>query len=171
MATPVLVALGSNLGDRLGHLQCALDLLRQRVALKKVSGVYETAPMYVADQPSFYNAALAAEVELSPVELLALLKLTERDVGRGSRERFGPREVDLDLIAYGSLAYTFQAVGAPSLQVPHPKIVERRFVLQPLMDVAPDMVLPGLGSARELLPATNDQAESVLLVRDALLSL
>jgi 2-amino-4-hydroxy-6-hydroxymethyldihydropteridine diphosphokinase len=184
--TPVYIGLGSNLGDRLGRIQEAVDLLGERLELRAVSPLYETAPMYVEDQPPFLNGVLSAATRLGPLEVLRLLKETEARVGRLPRERYGPREIDLDLVAYGKARYEFKDEGeateglggheAPAhtpagVVLPHPPTAERRFVLQPLFDVAPDLVLPGIGSVKSLLNATLSQAESVMLVTDAVLSL
>jgi 2-amino-4-hydroxy-6-hydroxymethyldihydropteridine diphosphokinase len=187
--TPVYIGLGSNLGDRLGRIQEAVDLLGERFELHAVSPLYETAPMYVEDQPPFLNGVLAASTHLGPLEVLRLLKEAESQVGRLPRDRYGPREIDLDLIAYGKVHYEFRDEGPgdrdqePSsrnepceavpavLTLPHPRTAERRFVLQPLFDVAPELVLPGIGPVKWLLDATLDQAQSVMLVTDAVLSL
>jgi 2-amino-4-hydroxy-6-hydroxymethyldihydropteridine diphosphokinase len=167
----VWIALGSNVGDRLVHLQQAVTLLVKRVRIEKVSPLYESAPMYVTDQPAFLNGALKAETELSPRELLNLLKDIEAEVGRQTRKRYGPREVDLDLIAYGSLQYRYGYLQKQVLELPHPKTEERRFVLQPLVDLDPSLELPGLGNVSALLEQTCDQAPDLVLREDAVLSL
>jgi 2-amino-4-hydroxy-6-hydroxymethyldihydropteridine diphosphokinase len=125
--------------------------------------------MYVTDQSPFLNAALSAETGLGPLPLLQLLKATERTVGRTESPRYGPREIDIDLIAYGCATYRFVFQGEIVLQVPHPRVVERRFVLQPVHDVAPGAVLPGLGAVNELLSKTIDQENDVLRLEDAVL--
>lgn len=165
----VLLALGSNVGDRLRNLKSAVETLCERLDLLAISAIYETAPMYVTDQQPFLNAALRARTCHYPLQLLRLLKQTEADVGRQSGERFGPREIDIDLIAYGCLKYRFRSRGEKALDIPHPRVAERRFVLQPLFDVAPDSSLPGLGSIRELLDRTSEQADDVQRLEYALL--
>lgn len=167
----VYIGLGSNVGDRLGHLQAAVDLLSKRLAIEAASRVYESAPMYVTDQPAFFNAALKACTKLSPMRLLGVLKETEKQVGRQARERFGPREVDLDLVAYGGIRYAYRKEGQIVLQLPHPRTPERRFVLQPLHDLDPAASLPGLGRVSDLLANTADQAGDVVPVEHAVLSL
>lgn len=162
----VLIALGSNVGDRLANLQKAVDLLRAEIELKQASHVYETEPMYVEDQPPFLNAAVLGETLLEPMTLLKKLKEIEREVGRLSRIVNGPREVDLDLISYGDVQ-----CDAEALRIPHPRLAERRFVLAPLADIAPDRVIPGAGKVSALLAQTNDQAGSVLRINDAVLHL
>jgi 2-amino-4-hydroxy-6-hydroxymethyldihydropteridine diphosphokinase len=165
----VLIALGSNLGDRLKLMQQALDRLGTSIHWEVVSGVYETEPMYVEDQPAYLNAAARGTTELGPLALLDLLKSVEREVGRHAGERYGPREIDLDLIAYGCLHLSSRRPGR-KLTVPHPKTVERRFVLAPLADVAPEWALAGLGRVDELLAATKAQAEDVIILSNAVLS-
>lgn len=140
----------------------------------RLSPVYETAPMYVVDQPSFLNGVLLAETHLSPRALLAALKDIENRVGRLARTLNGPREIDLDLVVYGRASYAFYAddfATDASLRVPHPRLAERRFVLQPLHDLDPGFVLPGLPPVGDLLAQTEDQRTSVLLYEDAALSL
>lgn len=164
--TPVVIALGSNVGESLSFLQQAVDCLSGHLTSLKASRVYETAPMYVTDQPPFLNAAVAGETELGPLGLLALLKGIEKEIGRQARNRFGPREIDLDLIAYGVLRYRY----GDRLQLPHPRIPERRFVLQPVFDVAPGLRLSTMGTVESLLAQTEDQATDVVLKKDAVLS-
>ena len=170
MAT-ALIALGSNVGDALANLRAAVELISAEIDVRAVSAIYETDPMYVLDQPKFLNAALSGETDLGPLPLLAVLKRIEQTIGRKSRVRYGPREVDLDLIAYGSLIYTFRKVGETILAVPHPKTPERRFVLEPLGDIASNVILPGMGKVVDLLEATKQQATSVQRRVDVSLSL
>ena len=167
----VLLGLGSNVGDRLVNLQSAIRELRHVIDVDAVAAVYETAPMYVVDQPSFLNSALAGRTSLSPRALLFQLKAAEERIGRVSGERFGPRMIDIDLLSYGALAYRFVDRGELKLQVPHPKIAERRFVLAPLAELDSGAMLPGLGVVAGLLERTNDQADSVTRVKDAVLSI
>lgn len=161
----VLIAFGSNLGDRLGQIQRAIDALSGLVRWRMVSRVYGTSPMYVADQPTFLNAAAHGETDLDPIALLALLKQTERDLGRKPGLRFGPREIDLDLIDMRGVTMETE-----QLVLPHPRVTERRFVLIPILDVAPDWQFAGF-CIPDLLKQTEDQAESVLEVIDAVLHL
>jgi 2-amino-4-hydroxy-6-hydroxymethyldihydropteridine diphosphokinase len=163
----VLLGLGSNVGDRPANLRHAAERISKELELLIASPVYETAPMYVTEQDPFLNAALLVRSELPPLRLLKLLKGIEDEVGRVAGQRFGPREIDIDLISYGSLRYKF----GDHLEVPHPRVVERRFVLQPLADIAPDATLPGLGVVTELLQRTNHQGDSVRKVSDAVLPL
>ncbi len=165
----VLLGLGSNVGDRLSHLRQAVEALSQVLDLQAASRVYETAPMYVEDQGAFYNAALLAATELSPLTLLKRLKGVESEIGRAKGVRYGPREIDIDLLAYGVLRYRYSCKDQKKLEVPHVRMTERRFVLAPLSDIAPQFLLPGLGVVCELLLRTNEQAESVKAVEDAVL--
>lgn len=137
--TTVVVALGSNLGDRLGNLRAALGLLEERgVAITARSSVWQTAPV-PADQPSFLNAVVVGETSLQAVELLRALQAIEHKLGRRSGRRWGPRPADLDLLFYGD-----EAIDLPELKVPHERILERNFVLAPLAEAMPGR-LPVLG--------------------------
>lgn len=166
----VAIAFGSNLGDRVGQIESAIGLLRAQMEIEGVSPLYETAPMYVTDQPPFVNGALLAETGMGPIALLRLLKQCESQVGRLPRERNGPREIDLDLVRYGELQLASE-LGQTSLRLPHPRLHERRFVLQPLYDLDPSMRIPGLGAVESLLAATESQAASVRRVNDASVSI
>jgi 2-amino-4-hydroxy-6-hydroxymethyldihydropteridine diphosphokinase len=168
---PVAVALGSNLGDRLARLQSAVQRLSECLRVSAVSHAFVTEPMYVQDQPDFLNAALIGHTDLGPLELLRALKEIEAHEGRGESARFGPRELDLDLIGYGRLRYHCSILGRTVLEVPHPKLAERRFVLAPLAEIAPDLELPGMGNVCELLAATDGQSTAVKILSDAVLSI
>ncbi len=167
------IGLGSNLGDRLGRMHEALDRLAKHVRVVAVSSVYETEPMIVVEQPRFYNAACWIETDLSPRSLVGLLKQVEQDVGRQERTQNGPREIDLDLLTYGVARYRFSpgASSERALEVPHPRIPERRFVLAPLAELDPNGFIPGLGTIGDLLARTESDASAVRWVEDAVLSL
>ena len=160
---PVGVALGSNVGDSLGYLRQATEALGQILLGLRASQIYRTVPMYVPDQPPFLNAAVAGAYPRGPLQLLGQLKEIEGRIGRQTRDRNGPREIDLDLVSYGSLAYT-----GPRLQVPHPRTPERRFVLLPMSDVVPGQRLATMGAIEEFLAQTQSQAEDVVPIEDAL---
>lgn len=164
--TPVLVALGSNVGDSLANLRQAVTIFREEFGPVQVSHIYKTQPMYVEDQPQFLNAAVGFSVDCGPRTLLAFLKRAENKIGRLDGERYGPREVDLDLIAFGALSYRYESDNK-NLEIPHPKISERRFVLQPLADIAPDLHIIGLGRVADLLARTNSDADAVVRLDDA----
>ena len=143
------VGIGANLGDREGTLRRALRLLGDRdgVTVVAVSSLRETAPVGYLDQPSFLNGAARLETELSPRELLGALLDVERELGRDrSGPRYGPRTVDLDLLLYDGVE-----LDEPRLVVPHPRLHERRFVLEPLAELAPGLVVPGRGPVERLL--------------------
>lgn len=133
----VYIALGSNLGDRRANLIDAISQLRQKVAVEQISAVYETEPAYVTDQPRFYNMVLRGRTQLAPEELLRFLKSIERRMGRQRLIRYGPRPIDLDILAYGD-----RQLDVPDLIIPHPRIAERDFVLAPFTEIAPDLKLP-----------------------------
>jgi 2-amino-4-hydroxy-6-hydroxymethyldihydropteridine diphosphokinase len=156
--TQVTIALGSNMGDRIGYLRQAVEDLSSFVQLKWKSRVYETEPMYVVDQPAFLNAAILAETDLGPLPLLKRLKDAEAKIGRMERVRNGPREIDLDLIGYGAIIYRFGS----RLEIPHPRVAERGFVLRPLADLNPRMELPGLGVVENLLAQTSEPVPRVV---------
>jgi 2-amino-4-hydroxy-6-hydroxymethyldihydropteridine diphosphokinase len=137
-AAVVYLALGSNLGDRLANLRTAITHLPPLVVEERCSTVYETEPAYVTEQPRFLNLVLQARTALSPHKLLQQLKTIERDVGRTTTFRNGPRVVDLDILLYDNME-----LDTPDLVIPHPRLAERAFVLVPLAELAPDLVLPG----------------------------
>lgn len=168
---PIAIGLGTNVGDRLGHLQSAIDQLQDVLRLSAVSSIYETEPMYVEDQPLFWNAAVIGNAFHAPISLLRTLKAIESRIGRTAGDRYGPREIDLDLLAYGALSLASSADERLRLAVPHPRTPERRFVLQPLAEIAPDWELPGLGRVRMLVQGTDSQQGTVVKVTHAALSL
>jgi 2-amino-4-hydroxy-6-hydroxymethyldihydropteridine diphosphokinase len=143
--TRAYVGLGANLGDREATMRRAIDLLGEEVVA--VSTFRETDPVGYEDQPLFLNAAVALETPLTPRELLDRLLAVERELGR-TRDgpRYGPRTIDLDLLLYGD-----QIVDEPGLRVPHPRLAERRFVLEPLFELEPALVIPGVGPVSALL--------------------
>jgi 2-amino-4-hydroxy-6-hydroxymethyldihydropteridine diphosphokinase len=143
------VGLGANIGSRRATLKRALELLGEEdgIEVVAVSRFRETDPVGLVDQPRFLNAAAALETELPPRKLLDRLLAVERALGR-TREgpRYGPRTVDLDLLVYGE-----ERLDEPGLELPHPRLHERRFALEPLADLAPELVVPGRGTVSDLL--------------------
>jgi 2-amino-4-hydroxy-6-hydroxymethyldihydropteridine diphosphokinase len=143
------VGLGANLGDRAATLRRAIDLLAERPAIDVVgvSSFRETDPVGYLDQPRFLNAAVAVETSLTPSALLAALLDVERELGR-VREgpRYGPRTVDLDLLVMDDLV-----LDEPGLELPHPRLHDRMFALEPLAELDPELVVPGRGPVRQLL--------------------
>ncbi|MFQ5953746.1 MAG: 2-amino-4-hydroxy-6-hydroxymethyldihydropteridine diphosphokinase [Kiloniellales bacterium] len=151
MAT-VFLGLGSNLGRREHHLRRALTALTERLEITATSPVYETRPMYVAEQPRFLNMVARAETEMAPRPLMAWLKRLEAALGRTPAVRFGPRAIDLDILFYDRVV-----IDTPGLKIPHPRLAERAFVLRPLVDLAPDWVHPVTGRrVEDMLAALGD---------------
>jgi 2-amino-4-hydroxy-6-hydroxymethyldihydropteridine diphosphokinase len=143
------IGLGANLGDREATLRAALDRLARvdGVRVVRVSRILETEPVGLVDQPRFLNAAAELDTTLSPRELLDALLAVERSLGRTRRgPRYGPRTIDLDLLLYGS-----ELVDEPGLSVPHPRLHEREFALEPLFELDPELVVPGRGALETLL--------------------
>jgi 2-amino-4-hydroxy-6-hydroxymethyldihydropteridine diphosphokinase len=137
--TTAYLGLGSNLGDRQANLSAALERLERSpsVRLQRCSSLYESAPVGVLDQPWFLNAVAEIGTGLAPLELLALLKSIERELGRQPGRRWGERLVDLDLLLYGDLE-----LATDVLTVPHPELWRRLFVLAPLQELAPELRTP-----------------------------
>ena len=135
--TRAVLSLGANLGDRLAALQAAVDALAARVAIVAVSPVYETEPVGGVEQPDFLNAVVLVETDLAPRALLTFAHEVEHAGGRVRGERWGPRMLDVDLVAYGDVVSD-----DPSVTLPHPRAHERAFVLRPWLDVQPDATLP-----------------------------
>lgn len=153
-AVTAIVGLGGNEGDAVAVLRAALvglDLL-PGTRLVRASRLYRTPAWGKTDQPDFINAAAALETTLAPRELLDRLLSVERAFGRiraaDGSDRWGPRRLDLDLLLYGDVV-----LDEPGLHLPHPHLHERAFALLPLVDVAPDAVIPGIGPARQALAA------------------
>jgi 2-amino-4-hydroxy-6-hydroxymethyldihydropteridine diphosphokinase len=146
-ATRVFVGLGSNLGDRELNLRRALERLEE-LGPVRASSFRETDPVGVTDQPKFLNAAAELATDLPPRELLERLLDLERELGRdrATERRWGPRVIDLDLLLFGE-----EAIDEPGLTVPHPHLTERRFVLEPLHELAPELRLPDGRRVRDLV--------------------
>jgi 2-amino-4-hydroxy-6-hydroxymethyldihydropteridine diphosphokinase len=143
------VGLGSNLGDRAATLSRAVELLGQEPGIEviAVSSFRETDPVGYVDQPRFLNAAAALETSLAPRALLVVLLEVERELGRTRLgPRYGPRTVDLDLLLVDGVV-----LDEPGLTLPHPRLHERAFVLEPLEELDPDIVVPGHGRVADLL--------------------
>lgn len=145
----VYIGLGSNLGDREATIRRALELLEAGgdIHVRVVSSLRETDPVGYQDQPRFLNGAAALLTDLAPVALLERLHEVERELGRQrSGPRFGPRTIDLDLLLYGG-----EQLEEAGLEIPHPRLAERRFVLEPLAELDESLEVPGRGRVRQLL--------------------
>jgi len=150
--TTAYVGLGANLGDRERNLRRAVELLGAQpgIEVAAVSSFRETEPVGYVDQPRFLNGACALETDLSPRELLGRLLAVEQALGREREKglRWGPRTIDLDLLLYEE-----ETVDEPGLTVPHPRLTERSFALEPLLELDPNLHLPDGRGLRELLRA------------------
>lgn len=145
----VFIALGGNQGDRSALLAAALDALSEHVGIETRSPIYETAAKYVTDQPDFLNMVIEGDTALTPEGLLDALKEIEGLLGRRADPRYGPRPIDLDILFYDAVR-----MDTPRLTIPHPRIAERRFVLQPLCDIAANLRHPVTGgTVAEMLAA------------------
>lgn len=134
----VFLGLGANLGDTKGSLGRALQRLGADLRITAVSSLYDTAPVGYADQPRFVNLVCAAETSLEPWALLRFVKSVEHNLGRTPSTRYGPRAIDIDILLYDDVVVTL-----PELTIPHARLHERAFVLAPLAELAPQLVVPG----------------------------
>ncbi len=153
--TSAWIGIGGNIGDAVEAVRTAIDALgnTEGVSLEARSSLYRTAPRDYDDQADFINAVVRVDTALNPLELLDTLQALERRQGR-RREgaRFGPRRIDLDLLMYDDVQ-----VKSPRLELPHPRMHERRFVLEPLVEIDPGAVVPGHGRADALLARCSNQ--------------
>ena len=155
----IYLSLGSNIGDRRLHLQSAIDRLSASgISVLRVSPIYETEPVEFTAQAWFLNLVVEAETELLPVQLLTRTQRIERDLGRIRTTPKGPRTIDIDILLYGRVV-----VHTARLDIPHPRLAERRFVLQPLADLVPDLRHPvNHRTIRDLLAAAPAQIVRLL---------
>jgi 2-amino-4-hydroxy-6-hydroxymethyldihydropteridine diphosphokinase len=153
IAERAYVGMGANLGDRLSTLQTATEYLARLGTLAAVSSVYETEPVGYTDQPPFLNMVVALETGLEPLNLMQSLLDIEQELGRVRSFLNAPRTLDLDLLLYGD-----RVIADPGLTVPHPRMHERAFVLVPLAEVSPRLVLPTTSkTVKELLDGLADE--------------
>ena len=141
-----VIALGSNLGNRELNIDSAVAEIAKIIEVTHLSTNYETDPVGGPDQPIYLNAVLIAETSIAPHDLLKALLQIESRLGRTREIHWGPRTIDLDLIVYGS-----EKINTPDLVLPHPRAHERRFVLEPWLEIDPTAELPGAGIVEELL--------------------
>lgn len=156
---PAYLGIGSNLGDRAGHIQLALEEINEldQTRVVTASRVIETAPVGPIEQGAYLNAVASIETGLSPRGLLEALQAIERAHGRvrDREERWGPRTLDLDILVYAD-----RMIDEPGLTIPHPRLHERRFVLGPLAEIAAELIVPGLHQTVGELLAALERAES-----------
>jgi len=149
VAETAYLSLGSNLEDRAANLRAAVAELEAAGRLLAVSALYETQPVDIPDQPWFLNCVAAVETDMTPRELLNLALRVEAEMGRLRMREKGPRKIDIDVVLFGD-----RIVDEPGLKIPHPAMHQRRFVLEPLVEIAPEARHPELGkTAQEMLAA------------------
>ena len=155
----VYIGFGSNIGDRLAHIQNAIHILSKTegITLKEISSIYTTDPVGYEAQAQFLNGVAAIQTSLSPLSLLHTLKDIETAIGRKHRIRWGPREIDLDILIYGDLCLQTE-----KLVIPHPEMHLRGFVLVPLAEITPDLVHPVFQESIQTLLNRLEDSEFIL---------
>lgn len=150
----VYLSLGSNLGNRLANLHEAVERMEQaEIHVNRLSSIYETEPLDLLDQPWFLNQAAEVETDLAPFDLLKVTQKIESEMGRERTVPKGPRPVDIDILLYGD-----EVIQTPELEIPHPRMTARRFVLEPLAELVPELCHPVTHQTiAEMLPATREQ--------------
>jgi 2-amino-4-hydroxy-6-hydroxymethyldihydropteridine diphosphokinase len=157
----IYLALGSNVGDKHRHIAGAVERLRESLNDVVAASLYRSKAVGYTEQDDFLNTAIKAQTSLSPAELLVLVKQIEQSVGRTERFRWGPREIDIDIIFYGDMVMT-----QPDLTVPHPSFSKRDFVLKPICDIDPNFVDPiSKKTVKMLLDAIPDKERSIVADR------
>lgn len=159
----MFLGLGSNLGDRLANLSAAVDLLVSApgVCVTEVSSLYVTSPVGMAEQPDFYNAVVGIETSLKPHDVLTLCMEIESSLGRERTIHWGPRTLDVDVLLIEGIE-----VHTDTLTVPHPRLMERAFVLVPLAQIAPDVVLPDGNTVEQAVKSITGQRVDMLWESD-----
>ena len=148
----VVIALGSNLGNREENIELAVAELNKIIDVTHLSALYETDPVGGPQQPDYLNAVLIGESELAPRELLKAALSIESELGRVREVHWGARTIDIDLIVLGELL-----ISSPELEIPHPRAHQRAFVLEPWLEIDPSAQIPGYGSVAQLLSALTTQ--------------
>jgi len=158
----VYLSLGSNMGDKAAYLKQALEYLAEtpQIRIKTKSSLYETDPVGFTDQDAFLNGVVAIETTLDPVALLKTTQGIENRLGRKRTVRWGPRTMDIDILLFNA-----ELISEPELVIPHPEMHKRRFVLVPLMEIAPSLNIPGLGEIKKLLEKCPDQGRVSLALK------
>lgn len=157
----VYIGLGSNLGDRFLNIMRSISSLTSHplIQVKRLSSVYETEPWGEKEQPNFLNAVIELTTSFSPIELLRFLKIIEQYIGHNKTSRWSAREIDLDILFYGN-----RIIESPELQIPHPLIQNRAFVLVPLNELVPEFIHPVLKKTiSELLAALPSKEKKTIL--------
>ncbi len=156
----VFLLLGSNIGNKKKQLEEAMQLIRKQCGpIKRSSSFYETEPWKVEGQDNYYNIAVEIETTQTPDSLLKQIKSIEKEMGRVSRDKWAPREIDIDILFFGR-----KVIKQKELQIPHPHMHERNFAILPMMEIAPDFTHPTLNSSmEELYEKSTDNCEVVLL--------
>jgi GTP cyclohydrolase IV len=142
----VFIGIGSNIGDRQANIISAVKTLSQHSKIKQMSALFETAPEGFIEQPDFLNCIVSIETDVKPMPLLKLLRKTEKELGRQESFRNAPRPIDLDILFYGD-----QLIKQTGLEIPHPRLHERAFVLVPMVQIAPQFVHPTLHKTMQQL--------------------
>lgn len=152
----ILIALGSNVGDRQQNIRTAIQKLSEYedITVERISSLYETKPVGVIDQPDFLNGVIRIHTTLDPQALLDVCLHTEKEMGRIRHERWGPRNIDIDILIYHS-----DVIQDEVLQLPHPRLHERSFVLVPLQEIAGDLLIYQGLTAEELLITMDDRSD------------
>ncbi len=140
----IFLGLGTNIGDRKSNLEKAVEsLAKAGINVEKMSGIYETEPIGVKDQDWFYNMVVKGQASLTPEELLKTVKNIEKELGRTSTIKWGPRVIDIDLLLYDDLKIDKNVEGVGSLKLPHPQLKNRAFVIKPLLEIEPEAKIDG----------------------------
>ena len=156
----VYLGLGSNMGNRADNIADGISLLSVQpdISFMECSSIYETEPWGYANQPYFLNCAIRIRTSQNPIELLALVKSVETMVGREPSFRYGPRSLDIDILFYGDQVISCET---PDLHIPHPRILERSFVLIPLLEIAPTLVHPSSGIEIQDIPYSDTSQTAI----------
>ena len=153
----IVLALGSNLGDRLNHLNGAVNRLNEMIDDMRCSSVYETAAWGYEEQPNFLNMVLSGSYSYSAISLLRFCQTTEQIIGRTPSFIYGPREIDIDILLYGN-----NVIEKDGLTIPHPRMSTRAFVLIPLAEIHPELIIPGISITVEGLVERIESTTSVV---------
>ncbi|RJQ32696.1 MAG: 2-amino-4-hydroxy-6-hydroxymethyldihydropteridine diphosphokinase [Actinobacteria bacterium] len=152
VASVVYLSLGSNIGERKKSLEEAIKELKTKLGILAISSVYQSKPIGLEDQPDFYNLVIKARTDLNPHQLLDYIQHIEVNLGRKREARWGPRTIDIDILLYNN-----QVISSDRLVIPHPRMIERLFVLKPLLEVEPELELPDRKEVKNYLEKIKNQ--------------